>query len=238
MNTKASTLFFSRRGFTLTELLAVIAIVGVLAAILIPVVGRAREAAAQSTCIANLRTLHQATGLYVADHAGTYPPTYGSMGVTTTAWWRELYPDYCSTKEAFMCPTDESGFSGSYKETLTRNGKTYPNGKVSYGTAGHVATDANGKKIDYKVMGKKAALFHRPSAAVLYTEQQHGDIRLGETWWGNKPRWPIEVTYPHAGGRANFVFLDGHVSTLTLEELYAAVADKSVTFNPAEGLGF
>jgi prepilin-type N-terminal cleavage/methylation domain-containing protein/prepilin-type processing-associated H-X9-DG protein len=69
-------------GFTLTELLAVIAIVGVLAAILIPVVLRVRESSRSAACQSNLRQLGAAFLLYQADHKQSAPPTYTSSNMS------------------------------------------------------------------------------------------------------------------------------------------------------------
>jgi prepilin-type N-terminal cleavage/methylation domain-containing protein len=54
-------------GFTLIELLVVIAIIAILAAILFPVLARARESARNSGCISNLNQLNKAMIMYIKD---------------------------------------------------------------------------------------------------------------------------------------------------------------------------
>lgn len=61
------------RAFTLIELLTVIAIIGVLAAIIIGSVSKIRDAARRSTCVSNLRQIGAAFPLYAADNKGLYP---------------------------------------------------------------------------------------------------------------------------------------------------------------------
>ncbi|MDR1279517.1 MAG: prepilin-type N-terminal cleavage/methylation domain-containing protein [Opitutaceae bacterium] len=56
------------RAFTLIELLAVITIIGILAAIIIPVVGRVRQSAADATCKSNVRQLTMAYVMFLNDH--------------------------------------------------------------------------------------------------------------------------------------------------------------------------
>lgn len=60
-------------GFTLVELLIVIAVVLVLAAISIPLIGRARLQAQRSQCVSNLRQIGVGLFAYAADHKGQLP---------------------------------------------------------------------------------------------------------------------------------------------------------------------
>src|ERR1700733_4571915 len=60
-------------GFTLIELLVVIAILGILAGLLLPVLSRAKDHAARTTDISNLKQIAMAVHLYAADNADTIP---------------------------------------------------------------------------------------------------------------------------------------------------------------------
>jgi len=62
-----------RRGFTLVELLIVVIILGVLAAIVIPQFGETSAAAKESSLVANLQTVRQAISLYRVQHNEIYP---------------------------------------------------------------------------------------------------------------------------------------------------------------------
>lgn len=64
----------SRRGLTLAELLAALAIVAVLTALVLPAVGHARRAAHQAASASNLRQLVLATLAFAHDHRGDFPP--------------------------------------------------------------------------------------------------------------------------------------------------------------------
>lgn len=71
-------------GFTLVELLTVIAIVGILAAILIPVTLHVREAARSAACQSNLRQVGLGFQLYMSENKGRAPASYTSAG---SAYW-------------------------------------------------------------------------------------------------------------------------------------------------------
>ena len=65
----------SRRGFTLIELLVVIAIIAILAAILFPVLTRAREQGRISSCTSNLRQIYSALAMYLDQYNQFMPPS-------------------------------------------------------------------------------------------------------------------------------------------------------------------
>lgn len=63
----------SRLGFTLLELLLVIAIIFVLVSILLPVISKARDSAKRAQCINNLQMISKAVLNYVSDNEGALP---------------------------------------------------------------------------------------------------------------------------------------------------------------------
>lgn len=62
-----------RKGFTLIELMIVVAIIAILAAILIPNFLRARAQAQLSGCEGNLKNIATALEMYATDNGGAYP---------------------------------------------------------------------------------------------------------------------------------------------------------------------
>jgi len=70
-----------RTGFTLVEMLVVIAIIGILVGLTIPAIQYARESARKTTCVSNLKTIAQATQQFLALH-GHYPSGgWGSLWI-------------------------------------------------------------------------------------------------------------------------------------------------------------
>src|SRR5436190_16548494 len=73
-----------RRAFTLVELLVVIAIIALLIAVLLPVLGRAKESANRSVCLSNHKQILLAISFYANDNKG-YLPHCNWLGQETTA---------------------------------------------------------------------------------------------------------------------------------------------------------
>jgi prepilin-type processing-associated H-X9-DG protein/prepilin-type N-terminal cleavage/methylation domain-containing protein len=67
--------------FTLVELLVVIAIIAILAAILLPALGRARQRALSVQCVNNLRQLFLANSMYAGENNGHYCPAAPDINV-------------------------------------------------------------------------------------------------------------------------------------------------------------
>jgi len=72
------------RAFTLIEMLVVIGIIAVLAALLLPVLGRAREQGRRTACLGNLSQIGMALSLY-ADTCNDYLPSYPGWGLNPCA---------------------------------------------------------------------------------------------------------------------------------------------------------
>lgn len=119
-------MFRDRRGFTLIELLVSVAIIGILMAILLPALARAREAARRSSCANNLHQLTIAMKMYASENDEFWPRMQGDApyGLAANATGcdpesvkddtvfapdsRTLLLGYVDDSNVFVCPSDLS----------------------------------------------------------------------------------------------------------------------------------
>lgn len=78
-------LFRNIKGFTLIELMIVIAIIAILAAILVPNFIQARAQSQWTACISNLKNMGTALEMYSTDSSGHYPAAIGTLSPTWIA---------------------------------------------------------------------------------------------------------------------------------------------------------
>jgi prepilin-type N-terminal cleavage/methylation domain-containing protein len=169
----------SRAAFTLIELLTVIAIIGILAAILIPTVGRVRTSARTTQSISNLRQIHMALTLAAADRKDRMPsavPSDGAVinGVSRTGWTGQAYGyiPLALRETIYVSPN-----AGDYKPTLApfNNYSIHPYGNLQL-------TDAQINRVP------RWRDVQRPSQIILLADSEskfgQASMQLKSSWVG------------------------------------------------------
>jgi len=116
------------RGFTLVEILVVVAIVGLLMALIVPVLMNSRSQARRIQCANNLRELHRGVNLYCMDNRMLYPILALKPSANSSAMrLRDLLEPILRDPRVFKCPEDRQGFfekeGSSYEWNATLNGR-------------------------------------------------------------------------------------------------------------------
>ncbi len=97
---------FPRRAFTILELLIVLGIVAVLAAIIFPVFARARQNARRASCQTHLKQIGLGMMQYARDYDEKMPLSLTVQGET----WVDILHPYIKSDAVFLCPNDLTPF--------------------------------------------------------------------------------------------------------------------------------
>lgn len=186
-----------RDGFTLIELLVVLAIIAILAAILLPVLARAREAGRKAACTSNLRQIGLAFSLYRSDYDGVN--LWVQQKPNGWVLWEEQLAVYVQGRAAhteempvFLCPSQGDWRTACCQPVPPPHGWI---GGYAYNTAGS----------NTGVSGIPEALVEDVSGTVLVFETRFC------RWAGSYP--VCHVAYRHNDG-TQVLFFDGHVKWL------------------------
>jgi prepilin-type N-terminal cleavage/methylation domain-containing protein/prepilin-type processing-associated H-X9-DG protein len=118
-----------RRAFTLIELIVVIAIIGVLVALLLPAVQKVREAAARTQCQSNLRQL--GLGLHNFLGAHKHFPTGGEGTNLQGTPYQRSYFDLHSTFTMLMPFIEQSNIYNKFDLRYAYNDTVFPNNQTA-----------------------------------------------------------------------------------------------------------
>jgi prepilin-type processing-associated H-X9-DG protein/prepilin-type N-terminal cleavage/methylation domain-containing protein len=204
-------------GFTLVELLVVIAVIAVLVALLFPAVQAAREAARRTACANNLRQVGLAVIRHCEDHHGEFPKSTHDTNFDK-CWIYTLAPYLENVDEIRICPRDQKG-----KERLDARMSSYAmNAYVTNGSLPGSYLNRN-----------KVPSVGRTLLAVELTDRENRPVSEfddhveSHRWFtaSNIAHSRVleavrgEVSIDRHQGGANYLFADGRVAMISEEAI-------------------
>ncbi len=229
---------FSEPGFTLVELLVVMAIIAILMALLMPAISNAKAKANQTSCLNNMRQLTLAAIMYASDHDEEFP----ARRTPTNAWPHKLKPYYLNW-QIIACPSDHFGVLGLFASDANPKRSYLINGFNDY-------FKVNLSPTDYKIFhqwryphGMKTLVITKPSDVILFGEKRSGSPHVHmDTDQGNRGNDFEEIEHKRHGQGSNFAFVDGSIrfikkyQELYPENLWAVIPEFRYPPGPPQGL--
>jgi prepilin-type N-terminal cleavage/methylation domain-containing protein len=203
----------NRKGFTLTELLAVIAIIGILAALLLPVLNAAESKARRATCMNNLGQISLGIHMYAEDSNDAFPPATNQTPAAFTAYTQLMksYVGLTGTEprraKLFACPADTFYYiyNDYYPQSSYKQSRYYYS---SYGFNGGNFLSGNPPVAHWPgIAGRKLSSIKEPVKTVL-----DGEFPAFLPYSWHEPQ-----NASHFNNAQDMIgFADGHVSFIKM----------------------
>jgi len=184
--------FTEGKGFTLVELLVVVAIIALLISILLPALQKAKEYARITVCLSNLKSLGLTFSQYAAENNDWYPASWACGGINYSDddyepeyMWDTILRPYYDDINMIHCPSDTIPRESYYQKAPVPEDKRYPR---SYGM--NVNVSGKGPShVSYCAGSPWPADVHKITEVTNPTDT----LLLGDMWDSN-----YGLTYPGA----------------------------------------
>lgn len=240
-----------RMAFSMVEIIVVMAVLAMLAAVLLPSLSGARDRAKMMACRSNMRQILLANGYYTGDSNGVYCPGASKFLTNLNRWHggrdhpTEAFDPSSGPLAIYLGPDGQIKECPSFPSkqiAATSGGFEQSNGGYGYNNAFigmQVSEIGSGAfVVDSDLAGAYADQVGRPAKTVMFTdaalaensliEYSFAEPRFHPQYQGYRPEPSIHFRHR---GEANVAWCDGHVDaherTFTYQSgLYTADADK------------